>query len=394
LDPRYLIVASAFSIQGLIIGSMFAYGVFFPALEAEFGWSRTTLSSSISAAVVVMGLLAIPGGHLIDRFGPRWVLTATGFISGIGYVLTAELSMPWQLFVFFGVFVGIGMSTHDVGTLSVVARLFVRRRGLMIGVVKVGTAAGQMVIPLVATALIASLGWRDAASIIGISLCVLLAIVAQGMRPERITAPAQGDGPAAPPSGSTLRQATRTRAFWILCVAQFCFLPALVTIPVHLPVHGNDLGLSATAAAALLAVIGGASIAGRLGIGRIVDGLDGRRAMLICFTLLGLSLAALPSLHETWMLYAFTFVYGFAHGGLFTVVAPTIAEYFGMRSHGAIFGAVVLSGTAGAAMGPLAAGQVFDRLGSYGPAFYGLAVLAAVGLVMVACLPTADKSGQ
>ena len=76
-----------------------------------------------------MGLLALPGGSLIDRFGPRWVMTVTGIICGLGYVLTAQLAEPWQLFAFFGLCVGIGLSTHDVGTLSVVARIFHRRRG-------------------------------------------------------------------------------------------------------------------------------------------------------------------------------------------------------------------------------------------------------------------------
>ena len=83
-------------------------------------------------------------------------------------------------------------------------------------------------------------------------------------------------------------------------------------------------------------------------------------------------------------LYVFAFIYGFAHGGLFTVVSPTVAEYFGMRAHGAIFGAIVLSGTLGAALGPLAAGRVYDLMQSYDPAFLGLAALSFVGFVGLA----------
>ena len=86
LDRRYTVVGCAFVIQGVVIGSMFAYGVFFPFLEAEFGWSRTLLSACISVAVVVMGVFAIAGGHLIDRIGPRWVLSVSGLVCGLGYL--------------------------------------------------------------------------------------------------------------------------------------------------------------------------------------------------------------------------------------------------------------------------------------------------------------------
>ena len=81
-------------------------------------------------------------------------------------------------------------------------------------------------------------------------------------------------------------------------------------------------------------------------------------------------------------------VYGFAHGGLFTVVAPTVAELFGTRAHGAIFGGIVFFGTLGAAVGPVLAGRIFDVTGSYEYAFTGLAVMATIGLALVISLPS------
>lgn len=393
VDRRYTIVACAFVVQGVVIGSMFAYGVFFPFLEAEFAWSRTLLSAGISVAVVVMGVFAIAGGHLIDRIGPRWVLSGSGLICGIGYALMATLDAPWQLFVYFGLCVGIGMSTNDVGTLSIVARIFERRRGIMSGVVKVGTAVGQMVIPLTVTALIATFGWRNAAVALGCGVGLILLAAAQGMDPARITAGASGLGAGGGAGGSqSLGGALRSRVFWTLCAAQFSSLPALVTIPVHLPVHGVDMGMSAPAAASLLTVLGAASVAGRLGLGRTADWIGGRAAMLVCFTILAGSLSFLALADLPVMLYVFAAVYGFAHGGFFTVVSPTVADYFGMRAHGAIFGAVVFSGTIGAAIGPMAAGRVFDLTHTYAPAFWGLAALSLLGLSLIASLPKPARS--
>ena len=88
------------------------------------------------------------------------------------------------------------------------------------------------------------------------------------------------------------------------------------------------------------------------------------------------------------LLFAAVAVYGFAHGGLFTVVAPTVAEYFGTRAHGAIFGGIVFFGTLGAAVGPAMAGWIFDVTGSYDYAFTGLAVMGALGLALVISLPS------
>ena len=136
LDKRYLIVLGACLTQFTIIGLLFSYGLFFKALETEFGWSRTLLSGCTSIAFLVMGSLAFFGGRLNDRYGPRAVLAVAGTLCGLGYAFLSQVSQPWQLFVIFGLFIGVGMSSHDVVTLSTIARWFQQRRGIMTGVVK------------------------------------------------------------------------------------------------------------------------------------------------------------------------------------------------------------------------------------------------------------------
>jgi len=394
-DSRYTIVAAAFLIQAVVIGGMFAYGVFFKVLETELGWSRTLLSASSSLAFLVMGVFAILGGRLSDRFGPRWVLSITGLSFGLGYGLMSFMQAPWQLFVLYGVLIGLGLSTHDVVTLSTVARWFERRRGMMTGVVKVGTACGQIIIPLLAAALITAFGWRTACLLLGVVSALLLVIAAQGLRaaPQPIASSAESGSATkaratveSAATGLSLSAAARTRQLWTLCAAQFMFFPALVTVPVHIVAHGMDLGMAATHAAGVLSLIGAVSILGRLFVGSAVDRIGGRRALILCFVLLLLSLLWLRWIDAPWMLFVFALVYGFAHGGFFTVVSPTVAEFFGMSAHGAIFGVILFFGTIGGAFGPLLAGAVFDTTGSYAIAFNTLAVLALVGLLLVVSL--------
>ncbi len=139
-------------------------------------------------------------------------------------------------------------------------------------------------------------------------------------------------------------------------------------------------------AVTVLSVIAGTSVIGRLFIGAAVDRIGGRRALLVCFAILLLSLLWLRFSEAPWMLFIFAILYGFAHGGLFTVVSPTVAEFFGMHEHGAIFGVIVFFGTIGGALGPLLAGNIFDTTGSYNIAFSALAALAFIGFLLVLLL--------
>jgi MFS family permease len=117
------------------------------------------------------------------------------------------------------------------------------------------------------------------------------------------------------------------------------------------------------------------------------DNLGGRTAYLLCFLPMIAALTMLIFTEVHWMIFALITLYGAAHGGLFVVVAPTIAELFGTKAHGTIFGVVVFFGTIGGAIGPIFAGQVFDRTGGYDFAFAGLAILMTTALVLTRFLP-------
>ncbi|MBW2284623.1 MAG: MFS transporter [Deltaproteobacteria bacterium] len=388
----YNIVGAGFALQGMSIGALFTYGVFFKEFQNEFGWSRAMISGASSLSFLIMGLVGILMGKLNDRTGPKRLVVASAISFGIGYLFMAYMQAPWHLYLLYGLFVGIGLGAHDVITLSTVARWFVRRRGLMTGIVKVGTGAGQLTIPLVATVLIAAYGWRTSYLIMGAALMLALVGIAQFLRLDPREMGLLPDGDAVPPEGVQagsrdhgfdMKAAFRTVQFWILCGVELIVLGSLLTIIVQIVPHAMDLGLSPVVAAGVLSTIGGVSMAGRLGMGAAIDRIGGKRALIICFIIIMCGFACLLAARSAWMLFLFAIIYGFAHGGFFTVMSPTVAELFGTASHGSLFGIVLFCGTIGGAIGPIMAGYTFDVTGSYHPMFLAMTGLLAIAFVLV-----------
>ncbi len=399
----YNIVITSFLFQAVCIGGMFTYGVFFEEFQREFGWSRALISGAPSVAFFVMGAGAVIAGTLNDRIGPRIILTVSGFSLGLGYLLMSRINMPWQLYLLYGLFAGVGFSTHDVIILSTIARWFVKYRGMMSGIVKVGTGIGQFSGPLIAAALISGFGWRNAYLIIGGSVLAGLVTLAQfmkrdpwemGLLPDGKKQNTDGNTTSEEDNGISLRATLHSMQFWGICFAEFALFFCLLTIPVHIVPHAIDQGLKPATAAVVLSTIGGASIVGRLVMGTANDKIGGRYSLMICFIVLIASFILLQFTSIPWIMFLFAFIYGFAHGGFFTVMSPTIAEFFGMGSHGQLFGTVLFFGTIGGTIGPILTGYIFDMTGAYRTAFIVLTLFALVGLIPVLFLRPIRGTGK
>ena len=397
---KYVIGAVCFGIQAVGFGIFVSYGIFFNSLHEEFGWSRATLSGASSLAFFLMGVLGIFVGRLNDKVGPRKLMFVTSCFVGLGFVLMSTLQTTWQLYLFYVIAVGIGLSSIDVISLSTTTRWFVRHRGVVTGMVKVGTGAGQLSVPLVASLLITNYGWRIAYVIIGVTGMILLILLGQLLRrdPGQMVLSSIDEKSIAVKSGEnddkslTFGQAIRTIQFWTLCVVNFSVVFCLLTVVVHIVPFARDLHISTAKAAGVISTIGGVSMVGRFATGIFIDRFDSRKATILCFILLISTLLWLQITNNIWMIYLFAAFYGLAHGGFFTAISPIVAEYFGIRSHGVLFGFVVFSGCFGGSVGPILAGYIFDTTGGYSPAFWLSTVIALIGLGFILFLKPVHKN--
>ncbi|MGB2814908.1 MAG: MFS transporter [Dehalococcoidales bacterium] len=386
----YVVAAAAGVLQIVMWGLFNTYGVFFIPMHNEFGWSRAVISGARSFSMLVWGFISIILGSLNDRYGPRIIMAICGCFLGAGYFLMSQVSTLWQLYMFYGIIIGIGVSATDVVVLSTVARWFKKKLGMMTGIVKVGTGLGMFIMPLAADGFISSYGWRDTYMILGIIALIFVVSVSQLLRrdPSEIQQRLDVEKKVLSSdsqilqSGLSLHDTIRTTRLWITGIMYLTIWFCVNIVLVHLVPHAMDMGISSAKAAGILASIGVISIAGRLVIGFSSDRMGCRKSMIICCIIFVVSFSVLLMAREFWMLILFAMIYGFAHGGYATLVSPTIAELFGMRSHGAILGIIIFLGTIGGAAGPVFAGYLFDVTGNYQSSFLVCITIGVIGLAL------------
>jgi MFS family permease len=397
----YVIVAVAFIILLLSWGLYIVFGVFFDQLLAEFKWTRAMISGAYSLSSIVSGLLAIVMGGITDRFGPRLVVTFSGFCLGLGYLLMSQVNSLWHIYLFYGVIVGIGMSGLWVPLISPIVRWFVGKRSLMTGIVISGLTVGQLISPPVISRLIAAHGWRLSYIILGGAVMLTIVLLSQFLR----RAPTQaGQLFSEEKEGEKqnfkldikdfiLKEAIRTPQFWLITIIFFCIGFTAFSVTVHIFPLLTKLGISAITAANILAINGGIGIIGNFVLGGIGDIIGNLKVITIGLALMVVSLLWLIPAREVWLFYLFAIVFGIGMGGVGTSESPLIARLFGSSSHGMIYGVVGLGWTFGGAIGPFVTGYMCDVFQNYQLAFLLCAIIGVLGILMLLMLKPTKRRG-
>ena len=402
------VVGAGFGLEALI-GSLFfyAYGAYVVLLREEFGWSRTLLSAAFALARAESAVLGPIQGWLTDRFGPR-VLIRTGMvILGVGFMLFSRINSPVTFFLtFFVMAVGAGLGGYLPITVAIV-NWFRRRRAQALSLSSVGMAMGGLMTPLVA-GLMLQVGWRWTAFLSGVVIIVAGLPLAQLMRhrPEAYGWRVDGDAADAAPAAAaaarlpadvdfTARQALRTRAFWLISAGHGSALLVVSAVMVHMVVHVTErLGISLAQAAGVVSLITISQIAGQLSGGWAGDRFSKRAIVVGCMVGHAAALLLLAYATTYWMVVVFAMLHGLAWGTRGPLMAAIRADYFGSGSFGMISGISSMVVMLGMIAGPLVAGILADRTGSYVMGFTVLAVLAALGSIFFLLARRPDAAGR
>jgi MFS family permease len=378
-SPRaWRMVGAAFVAMFVVYGVAYSFGAFFGPMAAAFGADRTSTSAVFSLTVFVWSMLGSLSGHLSDRLGPRVVLVAGALAMGAGLVLTAHIDRLWLGYLTYSVGVGIGVACAYVPMVAVVGGWFVARRNTALGIAVAGIGCGTVLVAPAAAALIDRFGWRATDVVLGVvGAAVLLgcAVVTEPP-PVHVT-----------PSAIRVRDALRTPEFGLLYLNSLLSSMALFVPFVYLPSFAHEHGASQVASAALVGIIGGASVIGRLGLGALADRAGVIRLYQATYLVLALSFALWFATGAFWVLVVFALVMGAAYGGFVALSPAVLAELYGVSRLGTVMGILYTSGGVGALAGPPVAGIIIDHTGGYrwaiayafATAFASFAVLIPLG---------------
>ncbi len=361
--------------------------------------AQSIIGTAAALTFLTAGIFSLVAGFLVQKFKSRTMMIVGCGILGAGMALYSRAASPTVVYLSH---ILLGISLGFVGILVntvLVSNWFRRKRGIALGIVLTGTSIGGVLIPLVATPLIANFGWRSA--MLAVSLIVWLILLPAVIflvknRPSEISAGTDGDAMTDETdaqrqsnlTGLTLREAVKTSRFWIFSMcAALIFYPIFVTSQQFILYLQTDrIGLTAQQAGYAQAVLFTTSICGKFLFGFLSDKFPPTRVILICCTTMFLATLVLLSLNAE-NAFLFLIPFGLGYGGTFVLLQLLTAEYFGLKEFGKILGAITVIETIGGAAGTIITSRIADAAGSdYTRAFFGVIITTGLALLLVIVL--------
>lgn len=381
----WVVLAAAFVIITMSIGTLFTLGVFLRPIEDSMGWSRSGIGAIGLFNWVVMGVGGVVSGFVSDRLGTRRVVLVGAALLGLGLVLSSHVQEVWQLYVTFGLLVGAGVSAFYVPLTVLAIKWFDGRRAMAAAVVSTGNGLGILALAPLTRWLINEFDWRVAFLVLGNLAWVVVLPSAWLLRePAGETSIRGGESKGTRPSADRESAGApwRTWPFWAIALTHFCCCAAHSGPLFHLVSHAMDQGVAKMAAASILGASGLTSILGRIGAGIVADRAGAKPTLLAALTLQAALVLLYLFATSTGGLYAVSLAFGVAYGGAMPLYAVVTREYFGERVLGTAYGGVFFISCIGMGLGSYAGGAIHDVLGTYQWLFLGSFAIGAMAIIL------------
>ena len=384
-------IAVAAVLMQMALGAVYAWSVFRIPLAKQFGWSASQVTLAFTITILVLGFSAFPGGLWMNRAGPRIVAVTAGVLYGMGVFLASFADHRlWWLYVSYGLVGGIGLGFGYIVPVAVLVKWFPDRRGLITGVAVGGFGAGALVTAPIATRLIESVGVLRTFAYLGIAYLVVTVAAGSfmsnppaGWRPEGWTPTASQVAQRAVRE-LTLGEALRTPQWWALwCILLLNITAGISLISQESPIFQELAGVGAVTAASMVGLVSVGNAIGRVFWAWTSDFITRRATFVAMFLVQAALFWVLPGVTSAAVLTIVSFAILMCYGGGFGTMPASVADYFGSRNVGPIYGLMLTAWGIASAIGPLLIARLRESTGTYrGP----LRVIAAV-MVVSALLP-------
>lgn len=386
----WIVVAAGLSLN-LSLGVLYAWSMFSKQLtetteHGGYGWSRTVATLPYTLAIAAFALSMVPAGRLQDRLGPRIVASAGALLCGLG-LLVSSLGSPaavWPVLVGFGVLSGLGIGLGYAACTPAAVKWFPpAKKGLITGIVVAGFGIAPVYIAPLTKYLLAEYGVGRSFQILGVAFILFAGGVAQ-----LVTNPPRGFA-AAPQPASPVPQADsskdqpwtamlKTGAFYSLFVQYACAATAGLMVIGHIAkIVATQSGNTIQSGFIFVAVLAIFNAAGRVVAGLVSDIIGRASAMVCVFTMQCVVMFSFNQLTTMGALLAGTAFVGFNYGACLSLFPATVADRWGTKYLGINYGIIFLAWGLGGVFGPLLAGAVADKAGTYTTAYYIAACLLA-----------------
>ena len=386
---------AALMLSGIGGVGMWSVIVALPAVQAEFGVTRSAASLPYTLTMICFGFGGILLGRLSDRFGIFAPAAAGSIGLALGYVAASQARSLWEFALAQGLLVGVASSVAFAPVIADASHWFTRHRGLAVAIIASGSYLAGTVWPPVVQHFIARGGWRWTylgIAVFCVTTMVPLALVLRRRSPLTVATPATSAAGLrfARPLGMSpaALQAVLVLAGLSCCVA--------MSMPqVHIVAYCGDLGFGPARGAEMLSLMLACGIVSRLVSGAVCDRIGGLRTLLLGSALQALALTLFLPFDGLGSLYVVSALFGLSQGGIVPAYAVIVREFFPPEEAGVRVATVLMATVFGMALGGWMSGLIFDLTGSYQTAFINgilwnvLNLAITVGLLLGPARPVA-----
>ena len=381
---RVAVASSACVLVSFASLLVYTFAIFLKPLAAEFGWSREAVSAAFGIAALAVAACSPPLGWLLDRYPARRIILPCVTIFGCAFASLALLTRHlWHLYAIFLILGMVGNGTAQLAYSRVLTTWFQERRGVAFSILLGGSAAGAMVLPPIAEALIRTVGWRTSFAILGAAVLAIGLPCGSRVR-ERYRA---AHSAAKPATGVSVADGVRSRIFWIIVAELFLISISQNATVTHLSALLTDRGIAAGKAALAVSAMGGAILAGRLFTGLLLDRYFAPRVAVCLFALSALGTFLLAGARSFPVGMGAAALIGFGMGGEGDVTPYLLSRYFGLKSFSTLYGFTWTAYAIAGAVGPVIMGRAFDATGSYRALLMQLAAVTLAAASLMLLLP-------
>ena len=391
-EQAQVALTSFFALFSIVGIALYGLPFFYDFMVADFGWSRTEVTSGNAISKLLVGpAFGFIAGWIVDRFGPRRLMMAGIMMAGIALIGLGAISTLTGFYLFY-LFNALGyVCGGPLPNQVLLSRWFTTARGKAMGFAYLGIGVGGALVPFLAVALEERFGWHTALQILGgliIAVALPLAFFVRESPGATRVRTAEAAAAAARAPQTPIGPVLRNPLFYLLIVGSMASIGAVGGTNQHLKLFLSlDQGYSQIEAAKVASLVLFSSMFGRVFMGWLADRFPKKYVMLLIYLIVASAIPLLYFVDSPGVIYGFAILFGIGLGGDYMIIPLMAAELFGVRVMGRVMGIVLTADGVAEALAPVLVGRMRDVTASYATGFATLVALALFGALAVMLLP-------